>query len=171
VSAGRVWASSARARKRSRTVGRCSSRACASISASIAWTFAGALTCSLPLRATGRSGPVLAVASRACQTRGKIIERRVLAASAATDQDRDRASVVSACGQRATDGQLDLCWAVLAGEHQHVDHLPGGLRRPVAFGDLSQRSSKADGQAPRSRSWERANEPASAPGLRASNSR
>ena len=27
-------------------------------------------------------------------------------------------------------------WRLLAGEHQHVDHLPGGLRGPVALGDL-----------------------------------
>jgi hypothetical protein len=76
------------------------------------------------------------VAPKPGQARGEIIQRRGLHASTAACQDGDCASVVSTRGERPTDGQLDLAGAVLAGEHQHVDHLPGGLRRPVALGDL-----------------------------------
>ena len=52
----------------------------------------------------------------------------------AAGEHADGAAVVRAGGQRAADGELDVRGAVLAGEQQHVDHLPGGLRGSVAVG-------------------------------------
>ena len=52
----------------------------------------------------------------------------------AAGEDRDGAAVVRAGRERAADGQRHPVGPVLAAEHQHVDHLPRGLRAPVAAG-------------------------------------
>ena len=52
----------------------------------------------------------------------------------AAGEDRDRAPVDRAGGERATDRELHAGGAVVAAEQQHVDHLPGGVRASVTVG-------------------------------------
>ena len=61
-------------------------------------------------------------------------------------QDRDGAAVVRAGGQGATDRELDARGPELAAEHQHVNHLSGGLRAPTRSAISCQSWSKQSGQ-------------------------
>jgi len=51
----------------------------------------------------------------------------VTSRGAAAGEDGDGAAVDRAGGQRAPSGEFDAGGAVLAAEHQHIDHLLGRL--------------------------------------------
>ena len=76
------------------------------------------------------------VARRVLQALWEIIELPRDGPGTTAGENRDRASVVGARRQSATDSLLDLTGSVLAGEQQHVDHLPRGLRGAIPLGDL-----------------------------------
>jgi hypothetical protein len=55
---------------------------------------------------------------------------------------------VGAGGKRATNDDLEASGTVLAGEQENVEHLPRGLRGPVALGELPPQLIEASGPAP-----------------------
>ena len=77
------------------------------------------------------------------QPLGQIVDHRRWWPVGAAGEDADRAAVVRARCERAADRELDVRGSVLAGEQQHVDHLPRGLRRSVAVGQRCPQLVKA----------------------------
>ena len=71
--------------------------------------------------------------------------RRLLGASG---EHRDGSAIDRARRESAANGELQAGWAVLAREHQNVDHLPRGLRRAVALRDRAPERIKAAGPRP-----------------------
>jgi hypothetical protein len=98
------------------------------------------------LRAAGRSrrGPGPCVR---CEARLEVGQRRRrgVRGLGAAGEDRDRAAVDRACGERAADGKGNVLGAVFAAEQQNLDHLPCGVRAPVAGGERRPQLVEAGG--------------------------
>src|SRR5712692_2080229 len=75
-----------------------------------------------------RLGPV-----EVAQPLGQLEQRLLRRPLTASGEQRDRAAVVGASGERATDGELNAGAAELAAQEQHVDHLPCRLGDAVAL--------------------------------------